>query len=33
MIDPDTRNEAELIKPFWDMREAADYLTFKRARV
>lgn len=32
VIDPDTRNEAELIKPFWDMREAADYLTFKRTR-
>lgn len=32
IIDPDTRHAAELVKPFWDMEEAADYLAFKRRR-
>ncbi len=32
VIDPDTKHPAELIKPFWDLDEAADYLTFKRRR-
>lgn len=32
IIDPDTRKPAELVKPFWDLDEAADYLTFKRRR-
>lgn len=32
IIDPETRHPAELVKPFWDLDEAADYLTFKRRR-
>ncbi len=32
IIDPTSRLPAELIKPFWDMEEAADFLTFKRKR-
>lgn len=32
IIDPSSANPAELIKPFWDMAEASDYLTFKRRR-
>lgn len=32
IIDPTARMPAELVKPFWDMAEAADYLTFKRRR-
>ena len=31
-IDPDARVEAELIKPYWDVEEAADVLTYKRIR-
>lgn len=32
IIDPTARHAAELVKPFWDMEEAADFLTFKRKR-
>jgi hypothetical protein len=32
IIDPAARNPAELVKPFWDLAEAADYLSFKRRR-
>lgn len=32
LIDPNARHAAELVKPFWDLEEAADYLTFKRRR-
>lgn len=32
IIDPDARVEAELIKPYWDVEEAADILTYKRKR-
>ncbi|MGK2898354.1 MAG: hypothetical protein ACSLE9_06675 [Burkholderiaceae bacterium] len=32
IIDPNSRNAAELVKPFWGMAEAADFLTFKRKR-
>jgi transposase-like protein len=32
IIDPNSKNEAEVVKPFWDMEEAADFLTFKRKR-
>jgi hypothetical protein len=32
VIDPATRHVAELVKPFWDLDEAADFLTFKRKR-
>lgn len=32
IIDPDARVEAELIKPYWDVEEAADVLTYKRRR-
>lgn len=32
MIDPTARQPAELVKPFWDLAEAADYLAFKRRR-
>ena len=32
IVDPQSRLPAELVKPFWDLAEAADYLTFKRKR-
>lgn len=32
IIDPGARVEAELIKPYWDVEEAADVLTYKRRR-
>lgn len=32
MIDPQARMPAELVKPFWDLAEAADYLAFKQRR-
>lgn len=32
IIDPSTSNPAELVKPFWCLEEAADFLTFKRKR-
>jgi hypothetical protein len=32
VIDPDA-SPAELIKPFWDMREAANFITYKRRRL
>lgn len=32
IVDPATTHPAELIKPFWDMEEAADFLRFKRRR-
>ena len=32
IIDPGSRNPAELVKPFWCLEEAADFLTFKRKR-
>ena len=32
IIDPNTKNPAEFVKPFWDMKEAADFLAFKRKR-
>jgi len=32
IIDPYAKIEAELCKPFWDLEEAADFLTFKRKR-
>lgn len=32
IIDPTTRHPAELVKPFWDLEEAADFLAFKRGR-
>jgi hypothetical protein len=32
LIDPTSRVQAEQIKPFWDLREAAEVLTWKRAR-
>lgn len=32
VINPDAPNPAELVRPFWDMAEAADWLTFKRRR-
>lgn len=33
IINPYAKNEAELIKPYWDAEAAADYLTFLRRRV
>lgn len=33
VINPAARNHAELIKPFWDIAEAADYLAFKRRTI
>jgi transcriptional regulator with XRE-family HTH domain len=32
VIDPMAKVQAELIKPFWCLEEAADFLTFKRKR-
>lgn len=32
IIDPQARHAAELVKPFWDIEEAADFLAFKRRR-
>lgn len=32
IIDPNARLPAELVKPFWDLDEAADFLIFKRKR-
>ena len=32
VIDPNAKNEAELVKPFWLTEAAADYLTYLRAR-
>jgi hypothetical protein len=32
IIDPSSRIQAELVKPFWCLEEAADFLTFKRKR-
>lgn len=32
IVDPTATHPAELIKPFWDLREAADFLAFKRRR-
>jgi hypothetical protein len=32
LIDPQARQAAEIVKPFWDLAEAADYLAFKRRR-
>jgi hypothetical protein len=32
VIDPDAQNPAELVKPFWDLGLAADYLRFMRGR-
>jgi hypothetical protein len=32
LIDPNARIPAELVKPFWDLEEGADYLAFKRRR-
>ncbi len=32
IIDPNAKLHAELVKPFWDLDEAADFLTFKRKR-
>lgn len=32
LIDPTARHQAELVKPFWCLEAAADYLTFKRKR-
>jgi len=32
IVDPESRHPAELVKPFWCLEEAADYLTFKRKR-
>lgn len=32
VIDPAARVPAEIVKPFWDVEAAADYLAFKRAR-
>ncbi|MGL4641057.1 MAG: hypothetical protein ACRCVX_15180, partial [Shewanella sp.] len=32
VINPNAQQESELIKPFWDLQEAADFLLFKRSR-
>lgn len=32
LIDPTARVEAERVKPYWDLEECADVLTFKRNR-
>lgn len=32
VIDPDAKVPAEVVKPFWDVEVAADYLKFKRGR-
>jgi len=32
VINPNAGNEAELVKPFWDVELAADYLTFLRGK-
>jgi hypothetical protein len=32
LIDVNAKHKAETIKPFWDLQEAADVLTWKRGR-
>lgn len=32
LIDPTAKHSAELVKPFWDLAAAADYLTFRRQK-
>lgn len=32
LIDPDAKNPAEFLKPWWDLEAMADYLTFRRKR-